>query len=59
LTVLADPFWGRLPWLMKRRGGNTASKGNQLRPGQQECAPEEICIVGRLRPFTRLISHDI
>jgi hypothetical protein len=21
LTVLADPFWGRLPWLLKRRGG--------------------------------------
>jgi hypothetical protein len=20
LTVLADPFWGRLPWLLKRRG---------------------------------------
>jgi len=26
LTVLADPFWGRLPWLLKRRGGNTASR---------------------------------
>jgi hypothetical protein len=26
LTVLADPFWGRVPWLLKRRGGNTASK---------------------------------
>ena len=21
LPVLADPFWGRLPWLLKRRGG--------------------------------------
>jgi hypothetical protein len=21
LAVLADPFWGRLPWLLKRRGG--------------------------------------
>jgi len=20
-AVLADPFWGRLPWLLKRRGG--------------------------------------
>jgi hypothetical protein len=21
LPVLADPFWGRLPWVLKRRGG--------------------------------------
>jgi len=35
LTVLADPFWGRLLWLPKRRGGNTASTGNQLAPGQR------------------------
>jgi len=20
-AVLADPFWGRLPWVLKRRGG--------------------------------------
>jgi hypothetical protein len=26
LPVLADPFWERLPWLLKRLGGNTASK---------------------------------
>jgi hypothetical protein len=23
LHVLADPFWGRLLWLLKRRGGKT------------------------------------
>jgi len=40
LTVLADPFWGRLPWLLKRWGGNTASTGNQLGPGQRWCAPQ-------------------
>jgi hypothetical protein len=26
LPVLADPFWERLPWLLERLGGNTASK---------------------------------
>jgi hypothetical protein len=32
LPVLADPFWERLPWLLKRLGGNTASKRNSGLP---------------------------
>jgi hypothetical protein len=36
LPVLADPFWGRLPWLLKRRGGKHSKhrKVSRLR----ECA---------------------
>ena len=40
LPVLADPFWGRLPWLLKRRGGKHSKhrkfgKSRRLR----SCAP--------------------
>jgi hypothetical protein len=46
LTVHADPFWGRLPWLLERRGGNTASTGNQLAPRQRCCVLRGISMVG-------------
>jgi hypothetical protein len=36
LPVLADPFWGRLPWLLKRRGGKH-SKQRSL-SAREDCA---------------------
>jgi len=59
LTVLADPFWGRLPWQLKRRGGNTASTGNQLAPWQRSCAPEGCTCESVGKPIDGLISNDI
>jgi len=39
LPVLADPFWGRLPWLLKRRGGKHSKQGKFQRvPGLYPCA---------------------
>jgi hypothetical protein len=32
LAVLADPFWGRLPWLLKRRGGKHSKQRKFSRP---------------------------
>jgi len=32
LPVLADPFWGRLPWLLKRRGGKHSKHRKSARP---------------------------
>jgi hypothetical protein len=32
LPVLADPFWGRLPWLLKRRGGRHSKHRKVSRP---------------------------
>jgi hypothetical protein len=36
LPVLADPFWGRLPWLLKRRGGKHSKHRKVSRP--RDCA---------------------
>jgi hypothetical protein len=32
LPVLADPFWGRLPWLLKRRGGKHSKHRKSASP---------------------------
>jgi len=32
LPVFADPFWGRLPWLKKRRGGKHSKQKKSARP---------------------------
>ena len=42
LTVLADPFWGRLPWLLKRRGGKHSKHRKSAGP---VVAP--VCALGR------------
>jgi len=33
LPVLADPFWGRLPWLASAVAENTASAGSSADSG--------------------------
>ncbi len=38
LPVLADPFWGRLLWLFKRRSGKHSKQESQQAHGLRSCA---------------------
>jgi len=59
LTVLADPFWGRLPWQLKRRGGNTASTEISWPLGSAGVRPRDVFCKSVAKAIDGLISNDI
>jgi hypothetical protein len=49
LPVLADPFWGRLPRLLKRPGGKTQQARSSAQfVGRQDCARVRVADFGEL-----------